>query len=149
MPAPDFSRQLDVVSPEYQERATGVLSTLQSYFLEMPRGGSFCEREDFERAYRVFSEKTEQGRHLTGEALIEAMEADPRVWLVLRAAIGMSPGEMAYVASRRLQRPERRCSSARRKLVTSTSVPVKAKHSSSAARREAQSSERSTACSAT
>src|SRR5579875_531997 len=89
--------QLPGVAPVYQERARSVLSSLRSYFLELPRGTSFCDREDFERAYRVLRKATRNGEEFTGEALLSAIEAEPRAWLVLRAVTGLSPGELAHL----------------------------------------------------
>jgi hypothetical protein len=83
---------------EYLERATAVLGSLQSFFLTMPRGSSFCEREDFERGYDAFRRATRDGEDLSGEALLSAIAEEPRAWLVLRCILGMSPGEAAYLA---------------------------------------------------
>jgi hypothetical protein len=71
---------------------------LRSYFIEMPRGNSFVERADFEDAYRTFSDATDSGKDLGGEALLRAIESNPRSWLVLRCVLGMSAGEAAWVA---------------------------------------------------
>jgi hypothetical protein len=64
----------------------------------MPRGNSFCSREDFERGFQVFSAATGEGRDLSGASLLRAIAEEPRAWLVLRCVLGMSPGEAAYVA---------------------------------------------------
>ncbi len=96
MPA---AQNLDaVIDPAYQDRARGVLATLQSYFLEMPRGKSFCERGDFQRGYDVLRGPTGAVADLSGEALLRGIEKEPRVWLVLRSIVGMSPGEAGYMA---------------------------------------------------
>jgi hypothetical protein len=89
---------LDAIDAPYRKRAKAVLDTLQSFFIEMPRGESFCERADFQRGYAALRRATREGADLTGDALLAAIAEEPRAWLVLRCIIGMSPGEVAYLA---------------------------------------------------
>ena len=96
MPRPDA--RVAAVDAQYRERAQAVLGSLRSYFLEMPRGNAFCERDDFERGYKVLRKATRRGAELNGEALLSAIGEEPRAWLVLRCMVGMSPGEAAYLA---------------------------------------------------
>jgi hypothetical protein len=86
------------IDPAYLARAMGILDTLQSFFLEMPRTASFCEREDFESGYEAVREETQDGADWSGDALLRAINREPRAWLVLRSIVGMSPGEAAYLA---------------------------------------------------
>jgi hypothetical protein len=86
------------VDPAYVARATSILDTLQSFFLEMPRTASFCGREDFQTGYDAVREETHDGADLSGDALLRAISREPRAWLVLRSIVGMSPGEAAYLA---------------------------------------------------
>lgn len=83
----------------YRARAAAVLGSLQSFFLEMPKGASFCERGDFEHGFEAFSKATGQGANLSGDALLSAIDEEPRAWLVLRCVLGVSPGEAGYLAS--------------------------------------------------
>lgn len=85
--------------PSYRDRAEAVLDSLQSFFLTMPRGRSFCDRQDFEQGYRAFARLTRDGEDLSGDALLAAIAQDPRAWLVLRCILGVSPGEAGYLAS--------------------------------------------------
>jgi hypothetical protein len=96
MPRPDA--RVAAVDAPYRERAQAVLGSLRSYFLEMPRGNAFCERDDFERGYKALRKATRRGAELSGEALLSAIGEEPRAWLVLRCMVGMSPGEAAYLA---------------------------------------------------
>ena len=93
-----FDPRLDGFPVEYRERAVGVLGTLKSFFMTMPRGGSFCSREDFEKGYEAFSRHTDGARLISGAHLLDAIEEDPRAWLVLRCILGFTPPEAAYVA---------------------------------------------------
>lgn len=95
---PHRDARLDAIDVPYRKRAKAVLDTLQSFFIEMPRGESFCERADFQRGYVALRRATRKGADLTGDALLAAIAEEPRAWLVLRAIIGMSPGEVAYLA---------------------------------------------------
>jgi hypothetical protein len=92
------ARPLPGVTPEYVKRANAVLDTLQSFFIEMPRGSSFCERDDFEQGYKAFRQETRDGADLSGEAVLRAIAREPRAWTVLRSIVGLSPGEAAWVA---------------------------------------------------
>lgn len=87
-----------LIDPAYRDRAEAVLGSLQSYFLEMPRGKSFCEREDFQRGYDALRGQTGVAADLSGDALVRAIQKEPRAWLVLRSIVGMSPGEAGYLA---------------------------------------------------
>jgi hypothetical protein len=91
-------RPLPGVIPEYVKRAGAVLDTLQSFFIDMPRGGSFCERDDFAQGYDAFRQETRGGADLSGEAILKAIARDSRAWTVLRSIVGLSPGEAAWVA---------------------------------------------------
>jgi len=88
---------LEVFDPKYRARAEAVLGSLRSFFLTMPRGSSFCEREDFESGFQAFSVATRDCADLSGDALLAAVREDPRAWLVLRCILGMSPGEAGYL----------------------------------------------------
>jgi len=93
-----LARRLPGITAEYVEKAEAVLDTLQSFFIEMPRGSSFCKRDDFARGYKAFRKATRNGADLSGEAVLEAIAQDPRAWVVLRSIVGLSPGEAAWVA---------------------------------------------------
>lgn len=86
-----------VIEPRYVARAKGVLDTLQSHFAVMPRGGSFCEREEFQLGYDAVREETLDGADISGDALLRAIRREPRAWLVLRSIAGVSPGEAAFL----------------------------------------------------
>ena len=92
------ARPLPGVAPEYVKRANAVFDTLQSFFIEMPRGNSFCEREDFERGYEAFRQETRDGADLSGDGVLRAIAKEPRAWTVLRSIVGLSPGEAVWVA---------------------------------------------------
>ncbi len=92
------ARPLPGITPEYVKRASAVFDTLQSFFIEMPRDNSFCEREDFEQGYEAFRQETRDGADLEGDAVLRAISKEPRAWTVLRSIVGLSPGEAVWVA---------------------------------------------------
>jgi hypothetical protein len=86
------------IPEEYRERGRCVIETLQSYFVDMPRGENFLEGPDFRRSFDYFREVTNQGADLSSPALLEAIGLDSRVWVVLRAIAGVTPPEAAALA---------------------------------------------------
>lgn len=86
------------VANTHQDRARGVLRTLQSHFEVMPRGGSFLAREAFQRGYEVLRAETRAGADLGADAVLRAIRRDPCAWVVVRAIAGLSPGEAAHLA---------------------------------------------------
>lgn len=88
------------VDDAHRGRAQGVLSTLQSYFEVMPRGGSFLTRESFQGGYDAFREETGAGADLSAKAVLRSVRRHPGAWVVLRAIAGLSPGEAAYLTIR-------------------------------------------------
>lgn len=94
---------LDELLPQYRARGRSVVASLQSFFVEMPRGSNFLDPGDFKAAYAVFRAETGKGRDLSPEAIRSAINRDPRVWIVLRAIAGMSPPEVASIVMEEAQ----------------------------------------------
>jgi hypothetical protein len=76
-----------------------IFDALQSSFLLLPRGPGFVAYPDFQQAYEVLK------RHTTGFAAFEpqnvlnALEEDALAFIILRAILGFTPPELAYVAA--------------------------------------------------
>lgn len=83
------------IPDEHQERAECILETLQSYFVDMPRGESFLESSDFRDSFERFREATSNGAHLSADTMLTAIKDDSRAWVVLRAIAGVTPPEAA------------------------------------------------------
>ncbi len=71
---------------------------LQSFFLVMPKGRGFVDFSRFQQAYRFLKEKTLGFAEFTDNRLTVAVREDPLVFVVLRAILGFSPPEFAYIA---------------------------------------------------
>jgi hypothetical protein len=86
------------IPEEHRERAEGILETLQSYFVDMPRGESFLEGPDFHASFGRFREETSDGADLSPGTILGAIRKDSRAWVVLRAIAGVTPPEAAALA---------------------------------------------------
>ena len=91
--------------PEVEANLDGfidaVFSCLQSGFLLMPRGKGFVEYKVFEESYEALKAQTKGFRKFESAGVLELVLRQPVVMLVLRAMLGFTPAEWAYVASER------------------------------------------------
>ncbi len=78
-----------------------VFADLESDFLVMPKGRGFVDYRQFEDAYRALYRATGQFRRMEPDAVLDCVVKHPLVFVVLRAILGMTPSEWAYLASRR------------------------------------------------
>ncbi|MDI6906020.1 MAG: hypothetical protein QMC81_00855 [Thermoanaerobacterales bacterium] len=78
-----------------------VFSTLESEFLVLPRGVGFIDYPVFEEAYEKLKRVTSGFRVLTAERVFSAVLEKPVALIVLRAIIGITPSEWAYLTTQR------------------------------------------------
>lgn len=78
-----------------------VFSVLESSFLTLPRGDGFIEYPVFEQGYEVLKRTTKGFRDLSVEPVIETVYQAPIAFIVLRAMLGFTPPELAYVTTQR------------------------------------------------
>ncbi len=78
-----------------------VFDTLQSSFLLLPRGPGFVTYQDFQRAYEVLKRHTAGFTAVESNSVMKALQEDALAFVVLRAMLGFTPPELAYVASKR------------------------------------------------
>lgn len=76
-----------------------LIASLQSFFLVMPKGRDFLTFTRFEGAYEVLREVTNGFADFTAQNALVAIGIDPLVLVVLRTIVGMSPPELANIAS--------------------------------------------------
>jgi hypothetical protein len=86
---------LSQIPEKYQDRAEATLETLESYFVDMPRGDSFLESSDFRASFDRFRAATGDGADLSPNTVLLAIHDDSRVWAVLRSIAGVTPPEAA------------------------------------------------------
>lgn len=72
-----------------------VYSNLESSFLTMPRNRGFIAYARFQAAYEVLKRATNAFRSFTPETVWQALQEDSLALVVVRAILGMSPGEWA------------------------------------------------------
>ena len=76
-----------------------VFDTLQSSFLLLPRGPGFVTYPEFQQAYEVLKRHTAGFTVVESDIVMEALREDALAFIVLRAMLGFTPPELAYVAS--------------------------------------------------
>lgn len=100
MPFP-FEVSFDQVQADPETYIDEVFSSLSSEFLTMPKGVGFVEYPVFEQGYEELKRITGGFRNLSPETIIETAYRVPIVLVVLRAMLGFTPPEWAYVATQR------------------------------------------------
>jgi hypothetical protein len=76
-----------------------VFDTLQSSFLLLPRGPGFVTYPEFQQAYEVLKRHTAGFTAVEPDNVMNALQKDALAFIVLRAMLGFTPPELAYVAS--------------------------------------------------
>ena len=78
-----------------------VFEALRSEFLTMPKGEGFVEYPVFEQGYEALKRVTEGFRKVAPATVVETVYEVPITLVVLRAMLGFTPPEWAYVTSQR------------------------------------------------
>ena len=78
-----------------------VFRSLQSEFMELPKGPGFIEYPVFEQGYEALKRATQDFRVLAPDKVLATVYAAPIALIVLRAMLGLSPPEWAYVTEQR------------------------------------------------
>ncbi len=76
-----------------------VFSCLESEFLLMPKGQGFIEYAVFEQGYEALKKATENFNRFSPQDILSAFMQSPVAFVVLRAIMGFTPPEWAYIAS--------------------------------------------------
>jgi hypothetical protein len=86
---------------ELEEFVSTVFSSLESEFLVIPKGEGFIEYPVFEQAYESLKQSTKGFESFSPESVYEAFRRKPLSLIVIRAMLGFTPSEWAYLATRR------------------------------------------------
>ncbi len=78
-----------------------VFTCLQSAFMTLPKGPGFVEYPVFERGYEELKRVTGDFRNVTPAIVLDAICRVPVTFVVLRAILGFTPPELAYVTGQR------------------------------------------------
>src|SRR5579859_896247 len=101
---PDFPFQFgfDIVQARLDEFVSAVCSSLESEFLVLPKGDGFVDYSVFETGYEALKQATSGFVNVTPEIVLPVVQATPIALIVLRAMLGFTPPEWAYMASQRI-----------------------------------------------
>lgn len=100
MPFP-FEIPFDQLQANLDSYVDEVFGALRSEFLTMPKGEGFVDYPLFEQGYEALKRVTGGFRDLLPEPVLEAVYRIPVALVVLRAMLGFTPPEWAYVATQR------------------------------------------------
>ena len=100
MPFP-FEVPFDQLEQNLDTYIDEVFEALRSDFLTMPKGEGFVEYPVFEQGYEALKRVTGGFREISAEAVTEVVYQVPITLVVLRAMLGFTPPEWAYVTSLR------------------------------------------------
>ena len=100
MPFP-FEVRFDQLQADLDSYVDEVFDALRSEFLTMPKGAGFVEYPVFEQGYEALKRVTEGFRRITPNTVTETVHQVPIALVVLRAMLGFTPPEWAYVTTQR------------------------------------------------
>ncbi len=95
-----FEVELSELEANLDQYVDAVFASLESDFLTMPKGQGFIEYPVFEAGYEALKLATDNFRAFEPEAVRNALLKTPMVFIVLRAMLGFTPPEWAYMATR-------------------------------------------------
>jgi len=96
-----FEAQPDEVLNEPESFVDAVFSSLASEFLVMPKGEGFLDYSIFAAAYETLKKASDGFTRIERSAILSVALQCPVVLIVLRAILGFTPPEWAYIASSR------------------------------------------------
>src|SRR5205085_578786 len=102
MPFP-FEVPVEQLRSDIRTYVDQMFSCLQSEFLTLPKGPGFVEYPVFERGYENLKKAMGDFRKVTSEIVLDAIDRVPVAFIVLRAMLGFTPPEWAYVTTQRAE----------------------------------------------
>ncbi len=100
MPFP-FEVPFAEVQADLDTSVDAIFDCLQSEFLTLPKGPGFIEYSVFEQGYEALKRATGEFGDLRPTSVMEVIYRVPIAFVVLRAILGFTPPEWAYVATQR------------------------------------------------
>jgi len=101
MPKYPFEVPFDEILEDAELYVDAVFSCLESEFLIMPKGAGFVEYPIFERGYEALKAATKRFSKIESAEVLPVMLVEPISIVVLRAMLGFTPPEWAYVTTQR------------------------------------------------
>jgi hypothetical protein len=99
MPKFPFEANFEDIKANPEPYVTSVFSCLESEFLSMPKGAGFIEYPVFEQGYEALKRATVNFSQISPEEILPATINTPVIFVVLRAMLGFTPPEWAYITS--------------------------------------------------
>jgi hypothetical protein len=96
-----FEVSTEEIESSPDEFVSSVFSCLESEFLVLPKGEGFVDYSLFERAYEALKQATRGFVDLSAERVLHAIKQTPLSLVVLRAVLGLTPPEWAYLTTQR------------------------------------------------
>ena len=96
-----FEVLFEEVETDPEPYVSAIFSSLESEFLDLPRGNGFVEYPQFESAYEKLKKVTRGFTDLNSERITECVFEFQLVLIVLRSILGFTPSEWAYLTSQR------------------------------------------------
>lgn len=93
-----FQAPPEEVLQRLDDFVVSTVSSLSSFYLELPRGDSFLQYEQFRKAYDELRILTANFKTLDRHVIHEAVKKNALVLAVLRCIVGLSPPELADMA---------------------------------------------------
>jgi len=100
-----FEATPEELSARLGEFAAATFADLESAFLAMPRGTGFVDYVKFQHAYEVLKRSTAAFHDFSAERVWAALLDDSLAFVVVRAILGMSAPEWAYLATTECEVP--------------------------------------------
>ena len=94
-----FRVEYSTVETNPEPYIDAIFDSLQSTFLTMPRGEGFVTYPEFEEAYQSLKQHTSNFTVFTVELVLDGLRENGLVFIVLRAVLGFTPSELAYLTS--------------------------------------------------
>jgi len=99
MPKFPFEANFEDLKANPEPYVASVFSCLESEFLSMPKGAGFIEYPVFEQGYEALKRVTVNFGRISPEEILPATINTPVIFVVLRAMLGFTPPEWAYITS--------------------------------------------------
>lgn len=96
-----FEASFEEIQADPESFAASVFACLESDFLQMPKGLGFVEYPVFEKGYEALKQVTKGFADLSPKKILPVVFSAPICIVVLRAMLGFTPPEWAYIASQR------------------------------------------------
>lgn len=96
-----FEASPDELAADLDGFVSAVFATLESEFLVLPKGNGFVDYPAFQRAYEALRLATDGFAVPDPARVLDAVRQTPLAFVVLRAILGFTPPEWAYVTTQR------------------------------------------------